>query len=103
MLPQQQFLWRNKQRILIDFYGCHSYWQIGLQKIPHRLSRKEKTTDHNLLCRKILTKIKIKFRNDQHSMFLTMLDSCELNNVFSTNCLSYIQTTQKTMLCLCMN
>ena len=35
--------------------------------------------------KKDLDKVKIKFRNDQHSMFPTMLDSCELNNVFSTN------------------
>ena len=49
LLPQQQLLWRNKQRVLIAFYGCHSYWEIGLQKIHHRLSRKEKTTDHNIL------------------------------------------------------
>ena len=42
----------------------------------------------------------MKFRNDQHTMFPTMLDSCELNNVFSTNFLNYIQTTQRAMLWL---
>ena len=49
------------------------------------------------------TNIKIKFRNDQHSMFPTMLDSCELNNVFSTNFLNHIRSAQRTMLCLCGN
>ena len=42
----------------------------------------------------------MKFRNDQHTMFPTMLDSCELNNVFSTNFLNYIHTTQRAMLSL---
>ena len=42
----------------------------------------------------------MKFRNDQHTMFPTMLHSCELNNVFSTIFLNYILTTQMAMLSL---
>ena len=77
--------------------------KIGLQKIHHRLSRKEKQLIITYCEERSLQRLNLKFRNDQHSMFPTMLDSCELNNVFSTNFLNYIQTTQRTMLCLCMN